>query len=197
GVNDHYNAAGLVGIATGFQYGSINMNSNSAVIGVGGELDTEDNWTIDITSADVSFKQVIVPHDITNSFIVCALINSKAQGTSAEAAFLTQADDGFGFIFDPTISANWRIYTNKVGVSTVVQTTTAVTLDVRSKLETSYNLATDTVTYTINGTVVGTINTNTPINTSLFLTTYNGNKTTASQNIDIDFWQCSSTRLLI
>jgi len=170
--------------------GIIAMTTSGAGAGDPCEIDSGNGFIISPSAGDVTMKQVIAVDSLTNSMIDASMIDSAVGIASSEAVFFSAIGEGFGFIFDPSISANWRLWTKNAGTTTV---TTSVPVVSSALIKLKATKTTGLVTFNINGTDVGTINTNIPVN-EIFIHTGCFNKTTIQQSMELDAWEVQAVR---
>jgi len=193
--NERFVPFGLINVNAGGLYGRVIMQSNSTVAGARASLNTEDTFVVDTTLGDITFETVIQIGSLTNSLVFLGLTQGEIGNTSTSEANIEAAvSDFIAFIFDPSISANWRLITRSAAVSTRTQTSVAVPFtDV--KLKFVFNFGAGTVEFFINGVSVGTHSTNVP-GEELFYLAHNSNKTTIDQDMQLSFTNVVATRVI-
>ena len=170
--------------------GVISLTTAGASAGQSCEVDTSNGFQVS-PSGDVIMKQIIAVDSLTNSLIDASMLDSPVGLAATEAIFFSAIGGGFGFIFDPSVSANWRLWTKNAGSVTTVQTTIPVVSG--SLIKMTATKTAGLVTFNINGTDEGTINTNIPTQ-DFFIHTGVFNKTTIQQSMELDAWEVQAVR---
>ena len=169
--------------------GVISMTTQGASVGDPCEMDAGNGFQIS-SSGDIIMKQIIAVDSLTNSLIDASMLDSPVGIASTEAVFFSAIGGGFGFIFDPSSSANWRLWTKNAGTTTTTTTVPVVSGTLIKLLATK---TTGLITFNINGTDVGTISTNIP-NFDIFIHTGVFNKTDIQQSMELDAWEVQAVR---
>ncbi len=193
---EKYNKGGTASFIAGENQGELIMQTSGAVAGNRSELYTEANFKVDVTTGSnvVDMKQVVKVQDTSNQMVICDMANDPIGDVSTRSDYLSNINDGFGFIFDPTDSANWQIYSEGQDVVTRTVTSVAVSTLNKFKLEAILDVNAGTIDYEIDGVNVGTISTNLP-DEDLFIHTGVYNKTTIQQSLRLDAWELQATRI--
>lgn len=172
-ITNRFNLDGTLTASGGSRYGSVKVDTASATIGDIAQLDTDTSFRTLMEDSDFTYESVVridawIQNKHFGFFGACA--DRFVNGISNIAQLLGQSTELAGFVADKSVSDNWRIVTQKGGVSTVVQTTIPVSTGF-SSLKMEYDHTAQSIEFFAGETEGdpvtsgGTINTNVPLTT--------------------------------